>query len=175
MWRRQKEKRGCVVWGAREAHTPSNEQDGFSSSVSPAGRALVQPWAQCGMSGTSCSSCLCFSHVCVLLLRAQFPRYIAKYALSFSQYLCPDTNCSFGPSCARRWLSSGAMPAVVSFPADGGLFLCDQNWSVHQWALSRAADFNLKTCQISDYPDLAEQPVLRWRITQSSTSLVHLT
>lgn len=144
VWGRQKEKRGCMVWGAREAHTPRTEQDGFSSSISPAGWAVVQPRVKCGTLGTSCSSCLCFSHVWVLLLWAQFPRYIAKYALSFSQYLCPDTNCNFVPSCVRRWPSSRAMPAVVTFPADGGLFLCNQNWSVHQRALPRAANFNLK-------------------------------
>lgn len=94
---------GEPVEPGKHTNSQRNDKDGFPSSFSPAGRGRGGAISSaCVTLRASCSGCLCFSHVCVLLLWARFPRYIAKYALSFSQYCCPDTNCSSGPSCTPQ-------------------------------------------------------------------------
>lgn len=100
---RDGEKRGGAWSGEllnpeKHTETPRNKKGGFSSSFSPAGRGCG------GAIGKICDfkdfllGAASASPMCVFLLWAQFPRYIAKRTLSFSQYRCPDTDCSFGPS-----------------------------------------------------------------------------
>lgn len=160
----------------KHTSTRRDDKDGFSSSFSPAGRGRGGAISSaCVTLRASCSGCLCFSHVCVLLLWARFPRYIAKYALSFSQYRCPDTNCSSGPSCTPQIQEVGLLwghcllylcflplrifsYATRSVLYTKGLYLGRQT-SIYE-LVKFQMNLSLQTCPLSDRFLRSDQPRL---------------
>lgn len=133
---------------------------------SPAASAqLGWPWwshgQMCGTLGTSCSGLPLLLPCAPARLRARFPRYTAKCASSFSQLLCPGTECSSSPSCTLHMQEVGLLWGycwlyLFSLPVD--LFLRNQICSAHQSAPPTAENFHFK--QISNSFDFLDQPSL---------------
>lgn len=77
MGRRERE---CGVAGLLnpERHIQSNEKDGFSSSLSPAGMAVVEPWANVWDFKDFLPGLPELLPCAPARLRARFPRFVAK-------------------------------------------------------------------------------------------------